>query len=615
MCGIIGYTGEREAAPILIDGLQRLEYRGYDSAGIAVATEEGTLSLRKAAGKLQALITQMEGSLPFGNAGLGHTRWATHGLPSEINAHPHVDCHGDVVVIHNGIVENYADLKRTLIDQGHHFVSQTDTEVLCHLIEARLDDGDGLTAALRATASLLRGSNVFLALRRQQPGTIVGVRLGNAGGLLIGYGRGEMLAASDLPALLPYTKDVVFLSDRELVTLTPSGATYTDLDGRPLDKRPIVVSTDPVAAAKGGYKHFLLKEIFEQPQAIMDTFRGRALLDPPEILLDDLPFSQGQIAALERVVVMGMGSALHACLVGKFMIEELAGIPTEVDNASEFRYRNPLVSPRTLVVAVTQSGETADSLAAMDEARQKGAPIVVITNTVGSQATRLADGVFLTHCGIEICVAASKTLAGQLTAFYLLATYLARQRRALSDNHLTGLLEDLARVPNLVASVLPGLDAQCEALARRYFRYRDFLYLGRGVQYPMALEGALKLKELSYIHAEGYPAGEMKHGPIALVDENLPVLAIALRDRTYEKMVSNIEQVKARLAKVIAVTDIGNDALAEEVDEVLQVPMVSDLLNPLLTLIPMQLLAYHIAERLGCDVDQPRNLAKTVTVE
>ena len=615
MCGIIGYTGARDVAPVLLDGLQRLEYRGYDSAGIAVATEEGTLSLRKAAGKLQALIEQMEGIAPYGTTGLGHTRWATHGLPSEVNAHPHLDCRGDIVVIHNGIVENYAELKKNLVDKGHHFVSETDTEVLCHLIEERLDEGQSLSQAVQLIAAQLRGSNVFLTLHRQEPRTVVGVRLGNAGGLLVGYGQGEMLAASDLPALLPYTRTVAFLSDREIVTLTPEGAQYTDLNGQPLQKRPVVVSNDPVAAAKGGYKHFLLKEIYEQPQAIMDTFRGRALLDPPEVRLDDLPFTQAQIAGLDRIVLMGMGSAMHTCLVGKFMIEELAGIPTEVDNASEFRYRSPIIGPRTLVVPVTQSGETADTLAAMDEARQKGSRVIVITNTVGSQATRVADGVFLTHCGIEICVAASKTLAGQLTALYLLAVYLGRLRSTLEGDHLRRRLQDLAKVPNLVASILPGLDAQCEALARRYFRYKNFLYLGRGVQYPMALEGALKLKEISYIHAEGYPAGEMKHGPIALVDENLPVLAITLRDKTYEKMVSNIEQVKARSARVIAVTDEGNHALDEEVDEVLRVPMVSDLLNPLLTLIPMQLLAYHIAVRLGCDVDQPRNLAKTVTVE
>lgn len=614
MCGIMGYVGHQEAGPILMDGLRRLEYRGYDSAGIAVVGPEGGLTVSKAAGKLSALVSLMNGGFPPGSIGIGHTRWATHGRPSDVNAHPHLDCRGEVVVIHNGIVENYLDLKKELAASGHSFVSQTDTEVIPHLIESYLAQGVGLEEASRRAFGHLEGSQAITVLSTLEPEKIVAARIGYAGGLVIGYGQDEMFVASDLPALLPHTQRVAFLYSGEMAVITAEGASYWSLDGSPMQKSPQHVPYDPVSAAKGGHKHFMFKEIMEQPEAIMDTMRGRLEFEPPAVRLENLPFSKAELGEIKRVAIVACGTSLHAALVGKFMIEQLARIPVEVDYGSEFRYRDPLVGAETLLVAISQSGETVDTLAAMEEARRKGVRQLAICNVMGSQATQLADGVIYTRAGLEVGVAASKTFIAQLTALYLLGVYMGRVRGKIDNARMKELVEDLVHLPHLVGQVLER-NSLYEALAHRYFRHHNFLYLGRGINYPIALEGALKLKELSYIHAEGYPAGEMKHGPIALIDENMPVVAIASRDRVYEKMRANIEEVKARDGVVIALATEGDLDIAQHADDVIYVPAVSPLLSPLLNTVPLQLLAYHIAVRRGCDVDQPRNLAKSVTVE
>jgi glucosamine--fructose-6-phosphate aminotransferase (isomerizing) len=614
MCGIMGYVGSRPAGPILIDGLRRLEYRGYDSAGIAVLETNGDISIHKREGKLEALATAVADRWPEGHEGIGHTRWATHGKPSDVNAHPHADCTGDVVVIHNGIVENYLEIKAELTAAGHKFASETDTEVLPHLIEHHLRSGGDLVSALQKTIARLEGAHAIVAVSRAEPGTLAAARVGNAGGVVVGYGGGENFLASDLPALLPHTRRVVFLEDGEVCKVTASAVSYWAGDGRPSEKQPQDVPYDPVSAAKGNYKHFMLKEIMEQPESILDTIRGRAQFDPPAIVLEDIGLTDKQLAAVRRVVLVGMGTSLHAAMVGRHFIEGIAGIPAEVDNASEYRYRDPILDGKTLVISVAQSGETVDTLAAMDEAKRKGSPQITICNVVGAQSTRVADGVVYTRCGLEIGVCSTKTFTASLTALYMLACHLGHVRGIIDRERMGGLLEPLAHLP-YVAGEITKREPEFEKLAHKFHRYNNFLYLARGIQYPAAMEGALKLKEISYIHAEGYPAGEMKHGPVALIDRDMPVIAIALRDGLHDKMMSNIEQVKAREGTVIALGSEGDEELAAKADHVITLPELSALLSPILTTIPLQFFAYHIAVRRGCDVDQPRNLAKTVTVE
>jgi glutamine---fructose-6-phosphate transaminase (isomerizing) len=613
MCGIIGYVGEQEAAPILFGGLARLEYRGYDSVGIAVMGTDGQIAVHKRVGKLNGLSSTLENASPAGRIGIGHTRWATHGKPSDDNAHPHTDCRGEVVVIHNGIVENHQELKQQLLASGHTFSSQTDTEVIPHLIEAFLGEGKDFHAAVEAAVGAISGAHAILAVSRGEPGTIVAARAGNAGGIVIGYGHAENYVASDLPALLPHTRRVVFLNDGETAHVTASRVTYRE-DGRAIEHTPQEVSYDPVSAAKGSFKHFMQKEIAEQPESILNTLRGRAVFSESRVELEDVNLSAEQARRITRVVLVGMGTSLHAAMVGRYYVERIAGIPAEVDNASELRYRQPIIGPETLLVSLSQSGETVDTLAAMEEARTKGCLQVAICNVVGSQATRVADGVIYTRCGPEIGVASTKTYTAGICALYLLACWLGQERGVIDRERMGGLLSPLARLPYLAGQVT-GRSAEYERLAHQFFRYENFLFLGRGLQYPVAMEGALKLKEVSYIHAEGYPAGEMKHGPIALIDREMPVIALVPNDGLRDKMMSNIEQVKAREGTVIAVATEGDEEIAEKADSVVYLPKYSELLAPVLTSVPLQMLAYHVAVRRGCDVDQPRNLAKTVTVE
>ena len=613
MCGIIGYVGEGEAAPVLIDGLRRLEYRGYDSVGIAVLDNSGGLIVHKQEGKLSRLATMLEEKWPRGKQGIGHTRWATHGRPSDINAHPHKDCSGDIVVIHNGIVENHHEIRARLAASSHTFLSETDTEVIPHLIEEQIKSGTDLHGALIQTIKQLAGAHAILAMSKSEPGTIVAGRVGNAGGVVIGYGEGENFIASDLPALLPHTRRLLFLGHGDTARVRSTEVSYCH-NGLVVHKQPEDVHLDPLSAAKGSYKHFMQKEIAEQPEGILDTIRGRALFGESRVELDDIRLTHEQIAKIRRVLLVGMGTSLHAAMIGRYFFERIAGIPAEFDNASEMRYRQPLIGPDTLVVSVTQSGETVDTLAAMEEAKRAGALQVSITNAPGSQATRMADGAVHTRCGLEIGVCSTKTYTASITAMYLLACYIAQERGLADRERMAGYFDPLARLPNLAGEVMK-LEPQIEKLAHRFYRCENFLFLGRGLQFPVAMEGALKLKEVSYIHAEGYPAGEMKHGPIALIDRDMPVIALCPRDGLREKMLSNIAQVKTREGTVIAVATAGDREVAEKADEVIFVPELSPLLLPVLTTIPLQMFGYHVAVRRGCDVDQPRNLAKTVTVE
>ncbi len=613
MCGIIGYVGEGEAAPVLIDGLRRLEYRGYDSVGIAVLDDSGALTVHKQEGKLSGLATMLENQWPRGKQGIGHTRWATHGRPSHVNAHPHRDCSGDIVVIHNGIVENHHEIRQRLAAAGHTFLSETDTEVIPHLIEEQIKSGTDLHGALIQTIKQLAGAHAILAMSKSEPGTIVAGRVGNAGGVVIGYGDGENFIASDLPALLPHTRKLLFLAHGDTARVRAGDVSYCH-NGLVVHKEPEVVNLDPLSAAKGSYKHFMQKEIAEQPEGLLDTIRGRALFGESRVELDDVRLTRDQIGGIRRVLLLGMGTSLHAAMVGRYFFERIAGLPAEFDNASEMRYREPLIGPDTLVVSVTQSGETVDTLAAMEEAQRKGCPQIAITNQPGSQATRMAEGTVATRCGLEIGVCSTKTFTASITAMYLLSCYLAQERGLADRERMAGYFEPLARLPNLAGEVLK-LEPQIEKLAHRFHRCENFLFLGRGLQFPVAMEGALKLKEVSYIHAEGYPAGEMKHGPIALIDAEMPVIALCPRDGLREKMLSNIEQVKTREGTVIAVGTEGDRELEEKADETIFVPDLPGLLAPVLTSIPLQMFGYHVAVRRGCDVDQPRNLAKTVTVE
>jgi glucosamine--fructose-6-phosphate aminotransferase (isomerizing) len=614
MCGIIGYIGPKDVVPVLIDGLRRLEYRGYDSAGVAVV-RDGSVDLRRSAGKLANLEQVISLDPITGDYGVGHTRWATHGRPTEENAHPHRDCTGKIVVVHNGIIENYLDLKRELQLQGHTFVTETDTEIVAHLVEREMKD-DGLENALRRALLLMRGLFAVVLISADDPEKIVAVR--NGPPIVVGLGDGEFFVASDIPAILSHTRDVVFLGDEEMAIITRTGVSFTDFFGRPVSKATQRVLWDPVMAEKAGYKHFMLKEIFEQPTAARETILGRVSQDTGRVFLEEMKITEAQLAAVERVTILACGTSWHAGLIGKFMIEQLARIPVEVDYGSEYRYRQPIVTAKTLAIVITQSGETADTLAALREAKRDGAASLAICNVVGSMATRETDGTVYTHAGPEIGVASTKAFTSQLVALYLLGLRLAQARGALSVEQSRPHVDALLQLPLLLEQTLKAAP-EIEEIAARYHTRTDFLYLGRGINYPIALEGALKLKEISYIHAEGYPAGEMKHGPIALIDERMPVVAIAPHDHVFEKMIGNMQEVKARGGSVIALTTRGDDKLRSILDPkrdcIVEVPKTPDLLTPIVMVVPLQLLAYDVAVRRGCDVDQPRNLAKSVTVE
>ncbi|MFB0535954.1 MAG: glutamine--fructose-6-phosphate transaminase (isomerizing) [Anaerolineae bacterium] len=620
MCGIVGYVGPRQATSIVVEGLKRLEYRGYDSAGVAVLQPvpplgvNSRIALRRSVGKLTKLVSALETDPLSGHIGMGHTRWATHGGVTEANAHPHTDCRGEIVVIQNGIVENYVELKEELRAEGHTFRSQTDTEVISHLVEKYYSQEGDLVTAVRHVLNRMRGFNAVVVLSSHEPDKLVAARLGSAGGVVIGQGEGEMFLASDMPALLDHTQRMIFLENREMAVVTQTGASFFTLEGVPIQKEVHVIPLDPVAVAKGGYKHFMQKEIYEQSRSVTDAIRGRVDFDEAVIHLEDMHVDPEVLRRANKIYSVACGTAWHSALVGKFMIEELARVRVEVDYGSEFRYRDPLLDNRTLFLAVTQSGETVDTLAAMDKARKAGIKTLTIVNVMGSEASRVADGVMYMRAGLEIGVAASKTFTSQMILHYLLALYLGQIRGTIKKERMRKLLHDLVELPNLVGQVLED-GTHYEALANEYFKRENFLYLGRGINYPIALEGALKLKEISYIHAEGYPAGEMKHGPIALIDERMPVVAITVKDNVYEKMINNIEQVKARGGTVIALATEGDEGIARKADHVLYIPQTSPLLTPVLAVILLQLLAYHIAVRRGCDVDQPRNLAKSVTVE
>jgi glucosamine--fructose-6-phosphate aminotransferase (isomerizing) len=611
MCGIVGFVGEGDAVPVLLNGLRRLEYRGYDSAGLA-CVQGGGLELRRAVGKLDKLV-QLVAEQPLKTStGVGHTRWATHGRPNEANAHPHRSASGRLAIVHNGIVENYLALRSELQGQGVQFRSDTDSEVLAHLIERALAGGAGLADAVRASLRRVEGSYGLVVVSADHPDQLVAARLGSP--LVLGIGQGRNFVASDVPALLEHTRDVVYLDDGEVAILSGQAWSVTDLDGRAKVKTPQRVTWDPIQAEKAGYRHFMLKEIFEQPRVIEDTLRGRIAKTEGDVHLDEMGLDPKAVAGVQKLVIVACGTSWHAALVGKFMVEDLAGLPCEVDFASEFRYRDPLVGPGSLVLGISQSGETADTLAALRLAKQKGATVLALCNVVGATMTREAHGTLYTHAGPEIGVASTKAFTAQLAALALLAVWLGRRRGHLDETRALELLTHLREVPGRMQRCLEE-DGAIQALAERIASSRDLLYLGRGVNYPIALEGALKLKEISYIHAEGYPAGEMKHGPIALIDEDLPVVAIAVQGKVHDKTVSNIEEARARGGQILAIVTEGDHSLDGKVAAQFSVPACEELLSPLLVSVPLQLLAYHIAVKRGCDVDQPRNLAKSVTVE
>jgi glutamine---fructose-6-phosphate transaminase (isomerizing) len=624
MCGIVGYVGRKEVVPIIIEGLRRLEYRGYDSAGIAVAGNGDKLQVRRAEGKLRNLEEVIRLKPLEGTYGIGHTRWATHGRPTEENAHPHRDCTGKIVVVHNGIVENYLSLKKKLIEEGHKFSTETDTEVIAHLTEKHLfKTGNGhhptLEDAVRKTVKELSGVFALAVISVDEPNKIVAAR--NGPPLVVGLGNEEYFVASDVPAILYHTRDIFFLADGDLAVVTPAGVQLTDFDGKPIERQVQHVTWDPIMAEKGGFKHFMLKEIYEQPRAVRDTTLGRVSLDTGHIFLDEMQIGDAEFRAAKKINIVACGTSWHAGQAGKFMIESFARVPVEVDYASEWRYRDPIVSPDTITLVISQSGETADTIAAQREAKAKGSHTLAICNVVGSMITREAAGTIYTHAGPEIGVASTKAFTCQLVALYLFALYLAQVRGAMTAEQIRTAAQELTLIPGKLENILTH-DEACEDLAKRFQRAQDFLFLGRGIHYPIALEGALKLKEISYIHAEGYPAGEMKHGPNALIDENLPVVIIATRDANnpdsmvrYEKTMSNLKEVKARSGVVIALATEGDEEIKEAADHVLYVPAAPEELSPILEIVPLQLLAYHIAVRRGCDVDQPRNLAKSVTVE
>jgi glutamine---fructose-6-phosphate transaminase (isomerizing) len=624
MCGIVGYVGKKQVVPVIIDGLKRLEYRGYDSAGIAVAGNGEGLQIRRAEGKLRNLEEAIRLKPLDGTYGIGHTRWATHGRPTEENAHPHRDCSGQIVVVHNGIVENYLSLKRKLTEEGHKFTTETDTEIIAHLIEKYyLKTGNGhrpkLEEAVRNAVKELTGVFALVVIATDEPNKIVAAR--NGPPAVIGLGKDEYFVASDVPAILYHTRDLFFLADGDLAIITQEGVRVTDFDGKPMERKPQHVTWDPIMAEKGGFKHFMLKEIYEQPRTVRDTTLGRVSQDSGRIFLDEMQVAEAEFKALGKINIAACGTSWHAALAGKFMIETLARVPVEVDYASEWRYRNPILAADELTMLISQSGETADTIAAQREAKAKGSKTIAICNVVGSMITREAAGTIYTHAGPEIGVASTKAFTGQLTALYLFALYLAEVRGTITQEQAKLAVQELMRIPGKLEQILTH-DEACDELAKTYIRAQDFLFLGRGIHYPIALEGALKLKEISYIHAEGYPAGEMKHGPNALIDENLPVVIVATRDVTspqsmvrYEKTISNLQEVKARSGQVIALATEGDEDIKHDADHVLYVPPAPEELSAILEIVPLQLLAYHIAVRRGCDVDQPRNLAKSVTVE
>jgi glucosamine--fructose-6-phosphate aminotransferase (isomerizing) len=617
MCGIVGYIGSREAVPVIVDGLRRLEYRGYDSAGVAVLGSDKCLDVRRASGKLRNLEEVIRSKPLAGAYGIGHTRWATHGRPTEENAHPHRDCKGEIVVVHNGIVENYLALRNQLTAEGHNFVTETDTEVIAHLVE-KFYKGN-LEQAVREAVRLVHGVFALSVISSRDPNKIVAARQGPP--VVIGLGNGEFFVASDVPAILNHTRDMFFLNDGDVAVLTPEGVHLTDFDGKSVSRQVSHILWDPIMAEKGGYKHFMLKEVFEQPRAIKDTMLGRIGLESGRVFLDEVSISEDEFREFQQVKIVACGTSWHAGLTGKFIIERLARLPVEVDYGSEFRYRDPIIQPKTLTIVISQSGETADTLAAQREAKQKGSKTLAICNVVGSMITREANGTLMTHAGPEIGVASTKAFTSQITALVILGMYMGQIRGTLSPDGSRKLVQELAQIPGKLEQILSDASIY-ETIVRSLFRASDFLYLGRGIHFPIALEGALKLKEISYIHAEGYPAGEMKHGPNALIDENLPVVVLATRDPEsqesqvhYEKTLSNIQEVKARSGIVVAVACEGDEEVAKMADHLITIPHTRELLFPLLEMIPLQLLAYYIAVRRGCDVDQPRNLAKSVTVE
>ncbi len=615
MCGIVGYVGPHDATSIILTGLQHLEYRGYDSAGIAVLGNGGSVSLRREVGKLINLRHKIEEAPLHGHTGIGHTRWATHGVPSERNAHPHISSDGKTVVVHNGIIENFLPLREELQAEGIEFTSETDTEVVAHLVERYLAAGHDLTEATRRAVLHLEGASAIVVMSADEPDQLVTVRLGNAGGVALGIGTDEMFIASDIPAILEHTRQMIFLENRQMATITANSyAIQTVRDAKSLTPEIHNIPWDPVSAAKGEYRHFMQKEIFEQTQTLTDTIRGRVDFQTGEVVLPNLVISEKDAKALRRLITVACGTSYYSALVGKFFIEKLARLPVEAAYGSEYRYRDPILDEYCAVLAITQSGETVDTLAAMEAAQERGVRRWSIVNAIGSQAMRIADGYIAMHAGPEIGVASTKAYTASIADQLLLAIHLGRLRGILTNADMKRLAADVAHLPDLVGQVLEQ-DHVYENLASKLHLYHNFLYLGRGINYPTALEGALKLKEISYIHAEGYPAGEMKHGPIALIDENMPVVAITLQDAVYDKMLSQVEQAKARGGIVIAVATEGDTLIAEKADYVIYVPRMPEILSPIVTVIPLQLLAYHIAVWRGADVDQPRNLAKSVTVE
>ena len=609
MCGIVGYIGDRESADVIIPGLKRLEYRGYDSAGLAVISGLN-IAVRRCEGKIVNLEKKFQSDPCKGNVGVGHTRWATHGRPSEENAHPHVV--EGVAVVHNGIVENHVALKKMLIDGGATFTSDTDTEVFSHLILHFIKNGLDIEAAVRSALKMVNGSYALAVLYDKEPEKLISAR--NECPLVVGLGKGENFLASDIPAILNYTKEMVFLEDGEMAVLEKDSVRFSTIDGKEVNKKSRVINWSPEMAEKEGYDHFMLKEIFEQPRAVTDTIRGRVVEETGDVILDDLSISANELSSFDRILLIACGTSWHAALVGKFLIEDFCKVPTEVDIGSEFRYRTPLVGKNSLIISISQSGETADTLAAMRLGKEMGAKVISICNVLESSIPRVSDNVIYTHAGPEIGVASTKAFVTQLIALYLFALYLGRRLHRISPEEGKEKIQNLIKLPHQIEKLLT-LDSHIEEIAKKYVGYKDFLYLGRGVNYPIALEGALKLKEISYIHAEGYPAGEMKHGPIALIDEEMPVVVILPKDKTYKKMIGNMEEVRARGGRVIAVTSEGDEEISERMDEVIYIPETEPHLMPVLSVIPLQLLAYHIAVFRGTDVDQPRNLAKSVTVE
>jgi glucosamine--fructose-6-phosphate aminotransferase (isomerizing) len=612
MCGIIGYVGPRPAQPILLQGLKSLEYRGYDSSGMAtILAKKNALSIRKSPGKISALEHVLKKKPLSGTTGIAHTRWATHGAPNQANAHPHFDCSGEIALLHNGIIENYAELKEGLIKEGHQFSSQTDTEVIVHLIE-KFFKNNSLEEAVRKAVLQLGGSFAIGVISSREPGKIVGARLGSP--LIVGLGKNENFLASDAAAVLPYTKEVIFLEENELAVLTQSSYTITNFSGKAVTRSPIRISWDVAQAQKAGYKHFMLKEINEQPKILENFFHARIPKEGSKIVFQEQRIAEEDLCAIKNIAIVACGTAYHAGCVGKYIIESVCGIPVAVDVSSEFRYRDLLIDKNTLVIAISQSGETADTLAGVREAKRRKAPVLAICNVLGSTLTRESDGVIYTHAGPEIGVASTKAYTAQLAALYIFAFYLAGIKNILAQDKINKYLEELKQIPRLQTAILQDQNAIAK-LARHHSHFGSFLFLGRNINFPSALEGALKLKEISYIPAEGYAAGEMKHGPIALIDEYRAVVCIACASKVYEKMISNLQEIRSRKGKIIAIATEGDEKIKKQIKEVIFVPQCSELFSPLLVALPLQLIAYHIAVKRGCDVDQPRNLAKSVTVE